>query len=163
MSPCRNCGKVNAPESHFCRFCGTKLAGVASATPQPLPQRSPPNPYELPQPQPYSWKTGEFKPKYDARKTDQFDRGTGLAAPLYQQPTQLAHLSSHHAAQLFRCPNCMAEMMPRIERKISTTGWIVFAVLLVTVFPLFWIGLLIKEDVPFCQTCNAKLMLGPYR
>lgn len=160
MSPCRNCGKVNAAESHFCRFCGTKLAAVAQ---QPMPQPSTANPYELPSPQPYSWKTDEFKRSYDARKTDQFDRATGIVTPLYQQPAHLAHQSPHHVAQLYRCPNCTTEMMPRFEKKISTTGWIVFAVLLVTVFPLFWIGLLIKEDVPFCQTCNAKLKLGPYR
>jgi predicted RNA-binding Zn-ribbon protein involved in translation (DUF1610 family) len=163
MSPCRNCGKVNVAESHFCRFCGTKLAGVTSGAPQPMPQPSMPNPYELPQPQPYSWKTGEFKSNYEARKTDQFNRETGLATPLYSKPANLTYQPPQHLAQLFRCPNCMTEMMPRLERKISTTGWIVFAVLLVTVFPLFWIGLLIKEDVPFCQTCNAKLMLGPYR
>lgn len=163
MSPCRNCGKVNAAESHFCRFCGTKLAGVVGGASQPMPQRSEPSPYELPQPSPYSWKTDEFKQSYDARKTDQFDRASALATPLYQQPTNLAHQSPRHVTQLFRCPNCTAEMIPRFEKKISTTGWIVFAVLLVTVFPLFWIGLLIKEDVPFCQACNAKLTLGPYR
>lgn len=163
MSPCRNCGKVNAAESHFCRFCGTKLAGIASGTPQPMPQQSAPSPYELPPLQPYSWKTDEFKRSYDARKTDQFDRTTGMVTPLYSQPANLTYQPPQHAAQLYRCPNCTTEMMPRFEKKISTTGWIVFAVLLVTVFPLFWIGLLIKEDVPFCQTCNARLTLGPYR
>lgn len=160
MSPCRNCGKVNAAESHFCRFCGTKLAGFAPPPVSPQPQ---PNPYELPQPRPYSWKTDEFKRSYEARKTDQFELAPGSVARLYQEPTHLAHKPSQHVAQLFRCPNCTSEMIPRFEKKISTTGWIVFAILLVTVFPLFWIGLLIKEDVPFCQTCNAKLTLGPYR
>lgn len=163
MGPCRNCGKVNAAESHFCRFCGTKLAGLAGGASQPTPQPSMPSPYDLPQPQPYAWKTDEFKRSHDARKTDQFDRATGLVAPLYSQPTHLTYQPPNQVAQLFRCPNCTAEMMPRLERKISTTGWIVFAVLLVTVFPLFWIGLLIKEDVAFCQSCNAQLKLGPYR
>jgi hypothetical protein len=41
-----------------------------------------------------------------------------------------------------------------MERKISNAGWVVFAVLLVTFFPLFWIGFLIKEDVPVCPVCN---------
>jgi predicted RNA-binding Zn-ribbon protein involved in translation (DUF1610 family) len=165
MNPCRNCGKVNAADSHFCRFCGTKLAGMNVIPPQPMPQRPAqnPSPYDLPQPQPYSWKTGEFTPAYEARKTDQFSQADTTATPLYSVPANLVHQPHQPMAQLFRCPNCTAEMMPRIERKISTTGWIVFAVLLVTVFPLFWIGLLIKEDVPFCQNCNAKLILGPYR
>lgn len=163
MNPCRNCGKINAAESHFCRFCGTKLAAPAKATPPPPPPAPVNNPYDLPQPQPYSWKTGEFGRSQDARSTAQIERGTGYVAPLYNQPASLVQQPQPHIAQLFRCPNCMAEMMPRLERKISTTGWVVFAVLLVTVFPLFWIGLLIKEDVPFCQRCNAKLMLGPHR
>jgi len=63
----------------------------------------------------------------------------------------------------FRCPNCGTHLPPVLERKISTAGWITFAVLLVTVLPLFWIGLLIREDVPVCQVCEAKLQLGPYR
>jgi hypothetical protein len=54
-------------------------------------------------------------------------------------------------------------MVPRIERRISTAGWVTFAVLLVVFFPLFWIGLLIKEDVPVCLACNSKLQIGPHR
>jgi hypothetical protein len=63
----------------------------------------------------------------------------------------------------FRCPKCNTYLPPLLERKISTAGWVTFAVLLVTVFPLFWIGLLIRDDVPVCQVCRAKLQLGPYR
>nr|AUN37236.1 hypothetical protein [uncultured bacterium] len=51
----------------------------------------------------------------------------------------------------------MTQTMPRIERRISTAGWITFAVLLVFFFPLFWIGLLIKEDVPVCSNCLSKV------
>ena len=43
------------------------------------------------------------------------------------------------------------------KRRISTGGWITFGVLLVLCFPLFWIGLLIKEDYRVCGTCLAKL------
>lgn len=75
---------------------------------------------------------------------------------------QLAHAQPQFMAS-FRCPNCSTHLPPVLERKISTAGWVTFAVLLVTVFPLFWIGLLIREDVPVCQICQAKLALGPYR
>jgi len=75
---------------------------------------------------------------------------------------ELAHAQPQFLAS-FRCPNCSTHLPPLLERKISTAGWITFAVLLVTVFPLFWIGLLIREDVPVCQVCQAKLALGPYR
>jgi hypothetical protein len=51
----------------------------------------------------------------------------------------------------------MSQFLPRMERRISTAGWITFAVLLVFFFPLFWIGLLIKEDVRICPACNTKI------
>ena len=78
------------------------------------------------------------------------------------QPVQLARAQPQFVTA-FRCPSCGTHYPPVLERKISTAGWITFAVLLVTVFPLFWIGLLIREDVPVCQVCQAKLAVGPYR
>ena len=68
-----------------------------------------------------------------------------------------------HFLTTFRCPNCGTDLPPVIERKISTAGWVTFAILLVTVFPLFWIGLFIREDAAVCQICQTKLSLGPYR
>jgi hypothetical protein len=51
----------------------------------------------------------------------------------------------------------MGQFLPQIERRISTTGWIVFAVLLVMFFPLFWVGFLIKEDVRVCPSCKTRI------
>jgi hypothetical protein len=51
----------------------------------------------------------------------------------------------------------MSQFLPKIERRISTTGWVVFAVLLVAFLPLFWIGLLIKEDVQICPSCKIRV------
>ncbi len=152
MNPCQNCGKLNSPETNFCRFCGTKF----------VMQRSvPDNPFDHSAPRPYAWKTDEFQTENEPRKTvpisrvqlrdDQFSQNTTSykQAPLVYQPQGLG--------QPFRCPHCMSHYTPRIERRISTAGWITFAVLLVMFFPLFWIGLLIKEDVQVCQTCNSKV------
>ncbi|HEV7699299.1 MAG TPA: LITAF-like zinc ribbon domain-containing protein [Pyrinomonadaceae bacterium] len=150
MSPCRNCGKINTPEAIFCRSCGTKLASG-----QVQPQTFSPDPYELPSPRPYSWKTDEFGTQSEARRTMPIAEVSGHAP--------LQHAQPHGFASAFRCPNCMTHMPPRIERKVSTAGWVTFAILMVTVFPLFWIGLLIKEDVPICQICQTRLALGPYR
>jgi hypothetical protein len=72
-------------------------------------------------------------------------------------PASMAFRQAHNFAGPFRCPRCMSTHMPRMERRISTGGWITFAVLLVLFFPLFWIGLLIKEDVSVCPVCNLKL------
>ena len=152
MIQCKNCGQVNTATSNFCRFCGTKF----------LPsQFSGGGNYEFEPPRPYAWKTDELQiSESRARKTKQINQVQPLggnkvnnqtAQPLaYRQPTQ-------NLAYAYRCPRCASQQMPRYERKVSTAGWIVFAVLMVAFFPLFWIGLLIKEDVPFCSVCNLRL------
>lgn len=153
MSLCQNCGKTNTSDAVFCRFCGTRAnfqKPVLNA-----------NPFDhAPPPKPYSWKTDEFQTQNEARPTALLDRqqqtGTFDRSPQSYRPAPLAY-QQNQIAPNFRCPRCMTNFMPRIERRISTGGWITFAVLLVFFFPLFWIGLLIKEDVAVCQGCNTKL------
>jgi hypothetical protein len=99
-------------------------------------------------PRPYAWKTDEYQTQADARKTNA--GGQPAAQPL-------AARDPHFMSGNYRCPNCMSQFLPRIERRISTTGWVVFAVLLVLFFPLFWVGFLIKEDVHVCPSCNTRL------
>jgi DNA-directed RNA polymerase subunit RPC12/RpoP len=161
MNPCQNCGKLNSPDTNFCRFCGSKFIAV-----QPQPAVG--EPFDHAAPRPYAWKTDEFQTQNEARKT----RGTGIVQPdtrHFDGPTQafrpapLAHQQPQQFGMPFRCPHCASQMIPNVERRISTAGWITFAVLLVFFFPLFWIGLLIKEDVPVCQTCRSRLPVGPHR
>jgi ribosomal protein L37E len=150
MNPCQNCGKMNDPGAIFCRFCGTKFNFQ-----KPVMT----NPFDHAAPRPYSWKTDEFQTQNEARPTLHLASKPGTqpfpgqqhqhAAPLMYQQNQIA--------QNFRCPRCMSNFMPRLEKRISTAGWVTFALLLVFFFPLFWIGLLIKEDVHVCQSCNLKL------
>ena len=161
MNKCQNCGQVNTAESQFCRFCGTKFMQAYPQTPQqqqfPQPQQ-----FEYQQPRAYSWKTDEFQTKSEPRQTSGGDR------PLTQQHIQFPANGAFQAAPLanrgpqfmdpnYRWPHCMSQFLPKTERRISTAGWIVFAVLLVTFFPLFWVGLLIKEDVQTCPSCNTRL------
>lgn len=141
MIQCQNCGQGNAPESQFCRFCGTKFNVV-----QPMPQRQQQQPYDYQPPRPYSWKTDEFQTQTERRADNPNFQHQPLAAPNAQFMTGS-----------YRCPNCMSQFLPRTERRISTTGWVVFAILLVAFFPLFWIGFLIKEDVHVCPSCNARV------
>ena len=153
MIPCQNCGKLNSGETNFCRFCGTKFT-----VQQPMPD----NPYDYSSPRPYAWKTDEFQTQTEPRPTVPIDRVQPLTEPFNQanqnyRPAPLAYQQPQQMRQPFRCPHCMSQYMPRMERRISTAGWITFAVLLVFFFPLFWIGLLIKEDVRVCQTCNSKI------
>jgi hypothetical protein len=153
MNPCQNCGKLNSLETNFCRFCGTKFV-----VQQPMPD----NPFDYSAPRPYAWKTDEFQTQNEPRPTMPIDRvqpatqHIGQAVPL-RNPAPLAYQGPQGFAQPFRCPRCMSTYAPRMERRISTAGWITFSVLLVFFFPLFWIGLLIKEDVRVCPTCNSKI------
>ncbi len=156
MNPCQNCGKLNTPETNFCRFCGTKFNFQ-----KPVMD----NPFDYSAPRPYAWKTDEFQTQNEARPQQQ--RVTEPVKPLTNQfnpaahqnfqPAPLAYQQTRQMGQPFRCPHCMSQYLPRVERRISTAGWITFAVLLVFFFPLFWIGLLIKEDVQVCQSCSTKV------
>jgi len=142
MIQCQNCGNTITTESNYCRFCGTKfLLRPPQPQRQPQPQAQQGS-YGYAPPRPYAWQTDEFQTQTEPRQTP--------SAPMEQyQP-------SYVSAGPFTCPNCMSHFPPRTERRISTSGWIIFAVLLVLFFPLFWIGLLIKEEVKICTVCNAR-------
>lgn len=154
MIQCQNCGQVNTAASNFCRFCGTKFLPA---------QFTGGGNYEFEPPHPYSWKTDELQvSKNKPRKTEQINRAQPLEnhfaarqapkpQPLfdYRQPREMTYA--------YRCPRCASQQMPRYQRKVSTAGWITFAVLMAVFFPLFWIGLLMKEDVQFCSVCNLRL------
>jgi RNA polymerase subunit RPABC4/transcription elongation factor Spt4 len=139
MIQCQNCGQGNAPESQFCRFCGTRFVVRQEYSPQGETYRAP---------RPYAWKTDEYQTHADPRRT---------APPQPAGAQNLAPHESQYFAGNYRCPTCMSQFLPKVERRISTTGWIVFAVLLVVFFPLFWVGLLIKEDVHICPSCSTRL------
>lgn len=148
MNQCQNCGQLNSPESNFCRSCGTQFARR---------QPSNENTYEYSPPRPYSWKTDEFQTQAEARKTATIDRVQPLGAP-HQPPAPLAHQQrAQPVAHGYRCPNCGSNHLPIVERKVSTAGWIVFALLLVFTWIFFWIGLLMKEDVSICPVCRARV------
>ena len=142
MIRCQNCGQQNAQESQFCRFCGTKFV-VQQSYPQPQSQ-VPPH-YEYQPPRPYAW------------KTDEYQTHTGARQPAQPNAQPLVARDPGYMTGNYRCPHCMSQFLPRIERRISTTGWVVFGVLLVMFFPLFWVGFLIKEDVHVCPSCNTRV------
>lgn len=157
---CQNCGQMSAPGSQFCRACGTKFPAQQqpNANNYETLQYPAPMNYENTPPRPYSWKTDEFSVQDDkSAKSKPINRVQPLSPFQTQpnaavQPYQQAAAVSHN----FRCPRCSSQQYPRVSRQISTAGWITFAVLLVTFFPLFWIGLLIKEDVRVCPVCSFK-------
>ncbi len=66
-------------------------------------------------------------------------------------------LSGSASSKHLSCPSCGCTEEPTITKRISQAGWIVFAVLLVTFWPLFWIGLLINEEVRQCRRCRRYI------
>jgi predicted Zn finger-like uncharacterized protein len=58
----------------------------------------------------------------------------------------------------FRCRSCGSRDRPVYKEEISTAGWVVFAVMLTVCFPLFWIGLLMKEQYRACAECGRKVL-----
>ncbi len=160
MNSCQNCGKLNTPETHFCRFCGTRFAV------QQVPRVQ--NPYDYSSPRPYAWQTDEFQTQNEARKTIPIDNAQQLTNQLNRtnqsyRPAPLTYQQAYPLSGPIHCENCGGQYMPRIERRISSAGWITFAILLIVFFPLFWIGLLIKEEVAVCQVCDSRIPKMLYR
>jgi RNA polymerase subunit RPABC4/transcription elongation factor Spt4 len=152
MIQCQTCGQANSTESNFCRFCGARFT-----------QQEGESNFDFAPPRPYVWKTDEFQTaKPQPRKTKQINQVQPLVnqTGLENEPFQTRQLAYQQPAQIiaggYRCPRCASQLLPRIEKRISSAGWIVFTVLLITFFPLFWIGFLVKEDVKVCPVCNYK-------
>ncbi len=161
MIKCQNCGNINTAESHFCRFCGTRFLVNQRPVLPSRTEQSPPTPFDYSSPGPYSWKTDEFSTQNEARKTIDSTAKigpTGQTSPFAPNQAQpLAFRSGQQMSQPYRCPHCMSQFLPRVERRISTGGWITFAMLMVFFFPLFWIGLLVKEDIRVCPSCGNRV------
>lgn len=60
-------------------------------------------------------------------------------------------------APAWTCPFCRYQGQPTQHHKISTGGWVVFAVLLVFCFPICWIGLGIRETTIECTGCGTPV------
>lgn len=148
MIQCQKCLQGNAEQTQFCRFCGTRLL---------QPQAEPQTDYRPTPPRPYAWKTDEYQTQSEPRVRPQSN--TQPIYPLHGQnsPQPLAYSGPQYMASNYRCPNCGTTVLPIIERRISTAGWITFALLLVFTFIFFWVGLLMKQDVSVCPVCRATL------
>ena len=147
MVYCQNCRQSNEDGTNFCRSCGHRLT---------LPQ-SEQLTENLTTPRPYMWKTDEFQINQPSQKTKQLEQLPQVPPPYHTNPqTQIANAQNAQFVAGYRCPRCGTQNLPYVTRQVSTAGWITFAVLLVTTFIFFWIGLLIKEDVKVCPVCNYK-------
>lgn len=146
MIQCQQCGQGNADNTQYCRFCGNRLT---------LQQPSG-SEYQQAPPRPYSWKTDEYQTQSEPRVRRQ-DSPQQLYQNSYPPSQPLAYAGPQYLNPNYRCPNCGTTVLPVVERRISTAGWITFALLLVFTFVFFWIGLLMKQDYRVCPVCRATL------
>ena len=106
---------------------------------------------------PYSWQTDEFQTKTSTRQRSTVETFPGINQNIGAGPVALAQSTPRDITGNYRCPRCGTHYLPIIERRVSTAGWITFALLLVFTFIFFWVGLLMKEDVSVCPVCRYKL------
>jgi DNA-directed RNA polymerase subunit RPC12/RpoP len=55
------------------------------------------------------------------------------------------------------CPNCGTVGDAYERKEIAQEGWIVMVVLVLTFFPLFFLGLLMKQNYLICRECGYKI------
>lgn len=143
---CSNCGQSNAAESSFCRFCGVESL-------QRLEQSFVP-------PRPYAWQTDEFEAggvKPSASFTTEHSSARTMADFAAASGSIVPAGPGIYPAGSYRCPRCGTNALPITQRQVSQAGWIAFAVLLVTTFIFFWVGLLMREDATVCPVCGLRL------
>jgi hypothetical protein len=122
--------------------------------------RQPEN-YDYRPPRSYAWKTDEFDTKAEPRVAPTANHvmipgQQQLAHPMYTA-SQIAYRGPVDFTGRYRCPNCGTNYLPIMERRVSSAGWLTFALLLVFTLVFFWIGLLMKEDVPICPVCKRRV------
>jgi peptide methionine sulfoxide reductase MsrB len=147
---CRICDNENEAGYNFCRVCGAALYPDASNAGGGFSH------------QPYSWQIDDSNAtKQTARKSrvTQTDLPASVPNPAspIQYPLQQAGQPVAFQQGSYHCPFCGTSYLPIIEKRISTAGWVVFALLLVFTFIFFWIGLLIKEEVAICPVCRNRV------
>lgn len=64
---------------------------------------------------------------------------------------------SYQSPGQYRCPYCGTNHPPFTTTQVSSGGWVVFALMLLFCFPLFWIGLLMKDTHQICSQCRVRL------
>ena len=57
----------------------------------------------------------------------------------------------------FSCPYCQSRQPPITKSEVSTVGWIVGVILLLTTCFFCWIGLLIRDKFSVCSSCKSRL------
>jgi DNA-directed RNA polymerase subunit RPC12/RpoP len=81
------------------------------------------------------------------------------AVPYYPPPAQLEdeRRRPRRERRGFECPYCGCDSPPARRSEVSATGWVILVVMLLFCFPLFFIGLFIKDEYRVCRDCGTRL------
>ena len=79
------------------------------------------------------------------------------SGPLPPPPATQPQYAAPPAIAGYRCPRCGAAYLPIVEKRVSSEGWLILVLMLFFCFPLFWIGLLMKQEYRVCPVCHANL------
>ena len=132
MITCDVCRTLNEDNARSCTWCGTSLW---------LSGRQP---------------SGDISSARPVAERQQ-PAYTPPSASAYTPPAVQPQTARPPQPTGYRCPYCKSSAPPFAIQKISDAGWIVFALMLLMCFPLFWIGLLMKDEQRFCSMCRARL------
>lgn len=142
---CPTCGvRLKAPDDSAgktvkCPKCSGSMVIPTAAPPLPPPVMIPPRP---------AYEPVDAEPADEPRPSRRSSSGRRQYDDDRPPPS---------GQRRFRCPYCGSDAFPTTRSKISEAGWVVFVLLLVFCFPLFWIGLLIKESYRECTDCGMKI------
>ncbi|MFQ3591262.1 MAG: LITAF-like zinc ribbon domain-containing protein [Chloracidobacterium sp.] len=145
MIVCVNCGQMNETAASRCLRCGASIFELPSYL-NPSDAR----PVSPPPPAPTDPPTYIQPPTYmPAQPASPFPPPVAPPVPFVFVPV---------AGQGgIVCPYCRTNLPPRFRSQISTGGWIMLVVSLVFCWPLFWIGLLMREEYCTCRVCGRRL------
>ncbi len=173
MIRCDYCGNLNYYGNAFCTDCGSSLRNENYVPPPPQVWKLSDENLLLPKVEkPNKTQKNFVPPQLTSHTSQQFSQTHQESnSPSTYRPFHV-HQHSHFLASqqvlnpsvsssVFQpssyCWVCQKSVFPLVYKKISTAGWIVFAILLVLFFPLFWIGFLIKEEVHYCPHCYTQI------
>lgn len=75
--------------------------------------------------------------------------------PYIAPATPVASAPQYH--QSYSCPYCQTKIAPEWKSEVSTVGWIVFGVLLISTCFGCFIGLFIRDKYRICSQCKIRL------
>lgn len=167
MIRCSYCNHQNKDDAHVCVHCGVRLLWSAEGT-TPLDTADRPSRRTTPEarladyiPPPAQWDQGRppmpvqplSRTQYPAPQSPHNSPAPPPQGTLYAPPQQF--YAPHGYG--FRCPYCQSTLPPLVVEDVSTAGWVTLSVMLLFCFPLFWIGLLMKEEYRRCRSCGVRL------